>query len=609
MRVQIQAEGPATTHVPATILGQNLEMAGDTAAGLSTDRLSNGGFLGPPDPQTGLAPGWMPAMSHNAGGVRFELTAGMSLSGNWSQLIHNYGGAGHVGMLQTGRWVRAGERLVVTLWARAQHRPATLQVGLRPVDLPAPPYTQQDICIEATYWQPYTAVLPVPQDDDQAVFTCLMDGPGMVWIDQVHLRPEGVGTVRQDLVAAWRELGMPALRFPGGCISTNYHWRLGTGPQHLRPAMPDPVFKWDTSYEFGTDEYLALCRDLGITPQLSVNVGSGTPQEAAEWVAYCRNWFVEQRLPPPPIYVGIGNEHWGTWELGNMTGAMYAQALRDYVPGIRAAYPEARIIGLGPEAGETLLPRERLPWRQPVLEEAADLVDLLALQHYVSAWHEDGALELPQALRGIERMADEIAALMADCRRAGGRIRVAVTEWNLWRRAAHHDERGFWEPQDVTHALFVAAALNQFCRLAPDLELANHYHLLNPMGLYISRGATLRVAPTAEVFRLYRRALPARRVPLKVTTPDLDGDSGPGLAAVDAVCLAGEGGTWLLVANRHGSQAAQTTWDGLGDAQEVVSLVGAPDGAGWLAQPIAWSAREATLPPHSVVGLRAADAP
>lgn len=605
MEVQIRAEAPAAAYVPATILGQNLEMAGDTAAGLTTDRLTNSRFLGPADPQTGLAPDWQPGLSHNCPGVRFELTAGMSLSGYWSQLIHNYGGRRGVGMLQTRRWIRAGERLVVSLWARAQHRPATLRVGLRPVDLPAPAYAEQEIRIETTYWRPYTAVLTVPKDDGQAVFTCLMDEPGMVWIDQIHLRPEGAEAVRQDLIEAWRELGMPVLRFPGGCISTNYHWRLGTGPQHLRPTMPDPVFKWDTSYEFGTDEYLALCWDLGITPHLTVNVGSGTPDEAAEWVGYCRAWHVDQGLDPVPLYVGIGNEQWGAWELGNMTGEMYARALRDYVPNIRAACPEARIIALGPKMGEALLPRERLPWRQPVLDEAADLVDLLALQHYVSAWHEDPALDLPQALRGVEKMAAEIAELIADCQSAGGRIRAAVTEWNLWRRAAHHDERGFWEPQDVTHALFVAAVLNHFCRLAPGLELANHYHLLNPMGLYISRGPALQVAPAVEIFRLYRRALPGRRVPLQVTSPDVDAaDGSAGIPAVDAVCIQGAEQTWLLAANRHATQEARVELEDLGGIQEVVALVSTPDGTGWSPYEPVWAASSVALPPQTVAGVR-----
>jgi hypothetical protein len=99
--------------------------------------------------------------------------------------------------------------------------------------------------------------------------------------------------------------------------------------------------------------------------------------------------------------------------------------------------------------------------------------------------------------------------LIDDCRAHGaGHVRAAVTEWNLWRRASHYDGQGFLEPYDVTHGLYVAAALNHFCRLAPEMELANFYNLLNLMGLWISRGATVQAAPAADVFRLYRPTLP-----------------------------------------------------------------------------------------------------
>ncbi len=204
------------------------------------------------------------------------------------------------------------------------------------------------------------------------MFFITVQGQGIVWLDQVHLLPEGEPVVRRELTDAWRALRIPVLRFPGGCISTNYHWGHGTGPRHLRPTLPDPVFKWETNYEFGTDEYLALCLEQGIQPQISVNVGSGTPDEARDWAAYCAAWYARQGAEPPEIYWQIGNEHWGAWELGNMSGEMYAEALREYVPAIRAAYPRARIVALGPEQGEVFDPDQRLPWREPVLAHAAD---------------------------------------------------------------------------------------------------------------------------------------------------------------------------------------------------------------------------------------------
>ena len=154
----------------------------------------------------------------------------------------------------------------------------TLRVGLRPLASRAPEYDAATIRVTAGYWKPYTALLTPMGDDDAAVFYLTVEEQGVVWLDQVHLWPEGEPAVRRELTEAWRSLHLPVLRFPGGCISANYHWVHGTGPRHLRPTLPDPVFKWQTDYEFGTDEYLALCHEQGIQPQITVNLGSGTPR-------------------------------------------------------------------------------------------------------------------------------------------------------------------------------------------------------------------------------------------------------------------------------------------------------------------------------------------
>ena len=191
MRVRIEGRGVSGLTAPATLLGQNLEMAGDAAAGMLSDRLNNPKFRGPANPMTGIAQGWQPAQSNNVRGIHYELTHDMSLSGEESQLIHNFSGRPGMGILQTGRWVRQGERLEVSLWARAQHHPVMLRVGLRPLQARAAYYDQATIDVTATYWKPYQAQLTAPCDDQEAVFFCYLEGEGMVSLDQIHLRPAG----------------------------------------------------------------------------------------------------------------------------------------------------------------------------------------------------------------------------------------------------------------------------------------------------------------------------------------------------------------------------------------------------------------------------------
>ncbi len=598
MRVRILGRGVSALTAPASLLGQNLEITLDTAVGLLADRLDNPKFRGPAHPLTGIAQGWQPAQSNNVGGIRFDLTHNMSLSGEESQLIHNYCGRQGMGILQTGRWVRQGERLDLTLWARAQHHPVTLRVGLRPLQSRAAYYDEATIEVTATYWKPYQASLTAPRDDQEAVFFCYLEGEGMVWLDQIHLRPAGSSSLRQDLLDQVRTLDIPVLRFPGGCVSTNYHWQHGTGPTHLRPSLADPVFKWTMEYDFGTDEYLALCQEFGIQPQITVNIGSGTPDEAGEWAAYCANWYRQRSLSLPIMYWQMGNEHYGAWELGNMSGDLYAEALHEYVPAIHRNYPNARIIALGPETGE-ILPEQRLPWRLPVLHKAGDLIDVLALQIYASGWNEDKTAQYESVLRQTEGVTGILRKALDDCTAAGKGTHVAVTEWNLWHNAAHYDDRGFLEPYDVEHALYVASMLHRFVGLAPGLELANFYHLVNPMGVFISRGPQVQETVLADIFRLYRPAFPGMIVPLAVDAPSLV----EGIPAIDAVCLENAQGTWLLVANRSQREECELQLEALPSLRDGTMLVGTGLHGGFVSG-IVQAGRPATLPPLSVARLR-----
>lgn len=584
---------------PAALLGHNLEMALDTSAGLLSERLENCKFLGPANPGTGIARGWVPAMISTFHGIRFELTEGLSLSGHTSQLLHNYSGRPSMGIAQTHRWLRAGERLKVTLWARAQHHPVTLRVGIRPMPLHAPIYDAATIPITATYWRPYQATLTAPCDDAAAMFFCFLEEEGLVWLDQIHLRPEGEGIVRADLLESFRSLQIPVLRFPGGCISTNYHWRHGVGPAHLRPLLPDPVFKWETSYEFGTDEYLAMCHELGIQPHITINISTGTPEEAADWAAYCMAWYRDRHLEPPAMYWQIGNEHYGAWELGNMSGALYAEALREFVPAVRKAYPRARIIALGPEMGDGLRPGEKLPWRKLVLERAGDLVDLIALQRYVTGWSTDPVEQQISALKGANALAAAVQQAGQDGQRLGLPTRVAVTEWNLWLRAAHYDGAGFLEPYDVQHGLFVASVLHHLARLTPLLELANFYHLVNPMGIFISRGPKVEETPLADVFRLYRPAFPGQVCDTDLPSPMLAED----IPALDSLWLCTAQEEWLFLINRSWSQPFEIDTGGFAPWDEGRALVGESLVGGFTAQSISGEGRLFVLPPLSIARL------
>jgi alpha-N-arabinofuranosidase len=116
-----------------------------------------------------------------------------------------------------------------------------------------------------------------------------------IWVGPNSPIPNTRG-IRNDVVAALRPLKVPNVRRPGGCFADEYHWRKGVGPTARRPATLNNSWGGvvDTN-SFGTDEFMDFIHQIGSQAYVSVNVGSGTPQEAAEWL---ENMTAAQ--PPSP---------------------------------------------------------------------------------------------------------------------------------------------------------------------------------------------------------------------------------------------------------------------------------------------------------------------
>ena len=129
---------------------------------------------------------------------------------------------------------------------------------------------------------------------------------------------------RHEVVAALRNLPVPLLRWPGGCYADHYHWRDGVGPTEQRPRRLGMScgLQVEDDNSLGTHDFLELCRRVGAAAYLAGNVGSGTPQELADWLEYCNSESDTQltrerrsngRARPFGVRLwGVGNENWGT---------------------------------------------------------------------------------------------------------------------------------------------------------------------------------------------------------------------------------------------------------------------------------------------------------
>jgi hypothetical protein len=91
---------------------------------------------------------------------------------------------------------------------------------------------------------------------------------------------------RKDVLEEIRQLGVP-IRYPGGNFVSGYNWLDGVGPVANRPRVLDKAWNAVNSNQFGTNEFMTWCKASGTEPLMAVNLGTGTPEQAAALLEYC----------------------------------------------------------------------------------------------------------------------------------------------------------------------------------------------------------------------------------------------------------------------------------------------------------------------------------
>src|SRR6187397_1368171 len=107
-----------------------------------------------------------------------------------------------------------------------------------------------------------------------------------IWVGEDSKIPNTRG-YRNDVLAALEKLQVPVLRWPGGCFADEYHWRDGIGDRSKRPRKVNT--NWGGVVEdnsFGTHEFMDFAELIGAETYVNGNVGTGTPQEMADWLEY-----------------------------------------------------------------------------------------------------------------------------------------------------------------------------------------------------------------------------------------------------------------------------------------------------------------------------------
>ncbi|MBN2012695.1 alpha-N-arabinofuranosidase [candidate division KSB1 bacterium] len=298
---------------------------------------------------------------------------------------------------------------------------------------------------------------------------------------------------RKDVLEAAKGLNVTILRWPGGNFVSGYHWLDGVGPKDKRPERTDLAWQTPEPNTFGTDEFVEFCRKLGTEPYFAVNLGTGTLDEARNWVEYCNvkdgPYYAELRKkyghaePYNVMYWSLGNEMDGWWQMGHKNADDYGKFALEAAKLMKWTSPDIKLIAAG--SSNFYGGADPHGWNRIVLDYLKDYIDYIALHKYVGNRDNDyysfmaSTMDIYDRTQIVEGQIMEAMSKMRQPRQ----IYVAWDEYNVWYRArggaAARGRNALEEKYNLEDALVVAGFLNAFINNAHIVKMANMAQLVN----------------------------------------------------------------------------------------------------------------------------------
>lgn len=256
---------------------------------------------------------------------------------------------------------------------------------------------------------------------------------------------------RTDVMDLLRELKTTLIRAPGGNYISGYHWKDGIGPREKRMVKKDLAWLQIDDNRVGIDEYALYNRLLGTEFMIAANLGTGTPEEAAEEVDYCNTksgtyWSELRRKngyeEPHNLKLWcVGNEMDGFWQICSKTPEEYGRICEEAAKMMKWMDPTIECVACGSCSNEIGL--DTFPeWDRIVLDHAYEYVDYLSLHRYYSydkdvhmAYDNVFCIEdLPYFALDLDHYVDTVLAaadFIKGKKRLQKKINISFDEWGV----------------------------------------------------------------------------------------------------------------------------------------------------------------------------------
>jgi len=403
--------------------------------------------------------------------------------------------------------------------------------------------------------------------------------------DSAHADEDGC---RRDVLEALGRLDMTAMRYPGGNFVSGYHWEDGVGPKKNRPTVRELAWSSIEPNSFGTDEFIQLCRKMKWTPMLAVNLGTGSPEEARNWVEYCNGpqgtKFADMRvknghIDPHQVNLWcLGNEMDGWWQMGHVPAREYAIRAQQAAKMMKNVDSTLETVVCGSCSIEMPTYME---WDREVLEYIASYADHISAHRYVGNKTDDTADYLA-ITNQIDKQIEDTAAV---CRYAQAKKRsrkmttICFDEWNVWYRNYEIDGKLQKAPHlieevyNLEDALVAAGFLNSFIRHADVVKIANIAQIVNVIAPLQTRGDDLLIQSIFYPFEMMSKRRKGIALKHAMEGPEYIGETNGTVHTIDVSSILSGKELNLFTSNRDQDKTAEICID-LAD-RDIVSLANA----------------------------------
>ena len=468
------------------VFGYNLEHTRSAiggSGGLSAQMLRNRKFAGKPAKNSGVAAEWVGigdrAFFQNGGRACYTRHIGCEKMhrGNelQSQSVQNvYGGL--CGLAQRDLVIAAGK----TYELRAVTRvfvPVTLTAELtdrRGTTV----YAREELSLVPGDWQTVAFTLTPSADDCEATLRFVFTERAEVIFGALSMMPaDHFHGMRPDVVRLFKEIGPAVIRWPGGNFAGEYRWKDGLLPSDMRGPLQaameietQPHSHGYDYHEISTDDFIALCREVGAEPFLTINLVWNSAEDSADWVEYCNGAadteYGRRRAengssePYNVRFWSLGNE----MGYGHMEGPMrpddYAALAETHVEAMRAVSPEIELFSSGPYPNDG--------WAEKSAAKLADSVRYISLHHYAGAAMDyttpEKIAETYRKITAASAGALQVARNARACLdRTGKKLHISFDEWNFW--------YAWYRPSCVGEGIFTAKVLHMLLRESVPLDM------------------------------------------------------------------------------------------------------------------------------------------